>query len=132
MHRLFGLVVVLLAGLAIVTPLLGAPAPVAMTATEFKWTPKDVNVAAGDMTLNLVDKGTGEHNSVVEDPKGKVVKEVDSIQPGKSAQVKVTLKAGKYAIVCTVPGHREPGMVATLTVKYGSVRCGRHEGGGVV
>src|SRR3990170_708141 len=100
MHRLFGLVVVLLAGLAIVTPLLGAPAPVALTATEFKWAPKDVSVAAGDATFNVVNKGTVEHNFVVEDPKGKV-----------------NLKAGKYAIVCTVPGHREAGMVATLTVK---------------
>ncbi len=117
MNRLFAFLVVLLAGLAVVTPLWGAPAPVAMTATEFKWTPKDVNVAAGDVTFNVVNKGTVEHNFVVEDPKGKVVKEVDSIQPGKSAQVKVTLKAGKYAIVCTVPGHREAGMVATLTVK---------------
>src|SRR3990170_8885508 len=117
MHRLFGLVVVLLAELAVVTPLRGAPAPVAMTATEFKWTPKDVNVAAGDVTFNVVNKGTVEHNFVVEDPKGKVVKEVDSIQPGKSAQVKVTLKAGKYAIVCTVPGHREAGMGAPLTVR---------------
>lgn len=117
MNRLFAFLVVLLAGLAVVTPLRGAPAPVALTATEFKWTPKDVNVAAGDVTFNVVNKGTVEHNFVIEDPKGKVVKEVDSIQPGKSAQVKVTLKAGKYAIVCTVPGHREAGMVATLTVK---------------
>src|SRR3989337_2160554 len=117
MYRLFGLGVVLLAGLAIVTPLLGAPAPGALTATGVKWAPKDVSGAAGGVTFNVVNKGTVEHNFVVEDPKGKVLKEVDSIQQGKSAQVKVTLKAGKYAIVCTVPGHREAGMVATLTVK---------------
>ncbi len=117
MNRLWALLFVLLAGLAIATPLLGAPAPVAMTATEFKWTPKEITVAAGDVTFNVANKGTVEHNFVIEDAKGKVVKEVDSVQPGKTLQVKVNLKAGKYSIVCTVPGHREAGMVATLTVK---------------
>jgi len=109
--------VALLAVVWAAAPLLGGPAPVAITATEFKWTPKDVSAAAGEITFNVVNKGTVEHNFVVEDPKGKVLKEVDAILPGKTMTVKVTLKAGKYAIVCTVPGHREAGMVATLTVR---------------
>jgi uncharacterized cupredoxin-like copper-binding protein len=117
MKRILVIMAALLAVGAAVVPLRGAPAPVTVTATEFKYTPKDVTAAAGDITFNVMNKGTVEHNFVVEDPKGKVLKEVDAIQPGKTLQVKVTLKAGKYAIVCTVPGHREAGMVATLTVK---------------
>lgn len=117
MRTPFVIFLVVAAGLAAIAPLLGAPAPVALVATEFKWTPKDVTAAAGEITFNVVNKGTVEHNFVVEDAKGKVLKEVDAILPGKTMQVKVTLKAGKYTIVCTVPGHREAGMVGTLTVK---------------
>ncbi len=117
MSRVVGVLLVVLAVTGVVVPLLGAPAPIAMTAMEFKYTPKDVTAAAGDITFNVTNKGTVEHNFVVEDPKGKVLKEVDAIQPGKSAPVKVSLKAGKYVIVCTVPGHREAGMQASLTVK---------------
>ncbi len=117
MKRLFGFIVALVAVLWAVAPLLGAAAPIAMTAAEFKYTPKDVTATAGDITFNVANKGTVEHNFVIEDPKGKVLKEVDAIQPGKSAPVKVNLKAGKYVIVCTVPGHREAGMQASLTVK---------------
>ncbi|MDQ7848922.1 MAG: cupredoxin domain-containing protein [Armatimonadota bacterium] len=111
------ILLVVAAGLAAITPLLGVPGPVALVATEFKWTPKDVTAATGEITFNVVNKGTVEHNFVIEDAKGKVLKEVDAILPGKSVQVRVTLKAGKYVIVCTVPGHREAGMVGTLSVK---------------
>ena len=39
------------------------------------------------------------------------------IQPGKSATLKVTFaKAGKYAYLCTVPGHASAGMKGRFTV----------------
>ena len=40
------------------------------------------------------------------------------IQPGKSATLKVTFaKAGKYAYLCTVPGHASAGMKGRFTVR---------------
>jgi uncharacterized cupredoxin-like copper-binding protein len=40
------------------------------------------------------------------------------IQPGKSATLKVAFtKAGKYAYVCTVPGHASAGMKGRFTVR---------------
>lgn len=40
------------------------------------------------------------------------------IQPGKSATLKVTFtKAGKYAYLCTVPGHAAAGMKGRFTVR---------------
>jgi uncharacterized cupredoxin-like copper-binding protein len=40
------------------------------------------------------------------------------IQPGKSATLKVKFaKAGKYAYVCTVPGHASAGMKGRFTVR---------------
>ncbi len=117
MSRFVGFPLVMLAVLWATAPLLGGAAQPALTATEFKWTPKDVTVAPGEVTFAVTNKGTIEHNFVVEDAKGKALKQFDGIQPGKTVQVKVSLKVGKYTIACTVPGHREAGMIATLTVK---------------
>ena len=37
--------------------------------------------------------------------------------PGRSETLKLDLEPGKYVIACTVPGHRELGMVGSLAVK---------------
>jgi plastocyanin len=39
------------------------------------------------------------------------------VQNGGTSTFKVTLKPGSYTFYCTVPGHREGGMVGKLTVK---------------
>ena len=39
------------------------------------------------------------------------------VQPGDSAELTVDLDPGAYALVCTVPGHREQGMTGTINVK---------------
>ena len=41
---------------------------------------------------------------------------VDGIAPGGSSWVTVTLAAGRYEIVCNLPGHYAAGMYAQLTV----------------
>ena len=69
----------------------------------------------GALTLNSKNDASIPHNIAVEgsgiDEKGPVV------QGGKVSTVKVTLKAGEYTFYCSVPGHREGGMVGKLTVK---------------
>jgi uncharacterized cupredoxin-like copper-binding protein len=45
-------------------------------------------------------------------------KQTPLIQPGKTAKLVVTFKKmGKYAYLCTVPGHAEAGMKGTFTVR---------------
>jgi plastocyanin len=45
-------------------------------------------------------------------------KQTRLIQPGKSAKLAVTFKKkGKYAYLCTVPGHAEAGMKGVLTIR---------------
>jgi uncharacterized cupredoxin-like copper-binding protein len=86
-------------------------------ATEFAFSPNTFTVKVGEETTFVVtNKGTLEHNFVVFDPSGTELARV-TIKVGESASV--TLKpaaAGAYLIDCDIPGHKEAGMTATLTV----------------
>lgn len=84
---------------------------VTVTATEFKFKLSKTSVPHGAVTFTLVNKGHVGHDFKIGGKKTPV------IQPGKSAKLTVTLKAGKSAYLCTVPGHSAAGMKGTLTVK---------------
>lgn len=84
---------------------------VTVTATEFKFKLSKTSVSHGSVTFTLVNKGHVGHDFKIGGKKTPVVK------PGKSAKLTVTLKAGKAAYLCTVPGHSAAGMKGTLTVK---------------
>jgi uncharacterized cupredoxin-like copper-binding protein len=78
---------------------------------------KALTAKAGKVTITMANpsgnaQGHGvsvEGNGVDQD--GKVV------QPGADSTITVTLKPGKYTFYCPVPGHRQAGMVGTLTVQ---------------
>jgi plastocyanin len=100
-------------------------APTATTTSvklaEYSFDPKDVVVKRGT-TLKVENGGAIAHNLTVEqgpDPKKKTKKlaGTPTFLPNKTENLKVSLKPGKYAMVCTVTGHRELGMVGTFTVK---------------
>lgn len=72
------------------------------------------------LQITLDNRGALEHNFVLYDADGKTVLfEKDAIQPGQKVNVsfKAPEKPGTYQYVCTVPGHKEGGMVGTLTVQ---------------
>jgi plastocyanin len=88
---------------------------------EYSFDPKDVTAKRGD-TIKVENDGAIAHNLTVEqgpDPKEKSKKlaGTSTFLPGKTENLKVDLKPGKYAMVCTVSGHRELGMAGTFTVK---------------
>jgi len=70
---------------------------------------------AGQVTLESRNPEPIAHNIAVEgngiDEKGPVV------QGGAVSKVSVDLRPGSYTFYCSVPGHREGGMVGKLTVK---------------
>jgi uncharacterized cupredoxin-like copper-binding protein len=84
---------------------------VTVTATEFHFKFSKTSVPHGSVTFTLVNKGHIGHDFKIGGKKTPVVK------PGKSAKLTVTLKAGKAAYLCTVPGHAAGGMKGKLTVK---------------
>jgi uncharacterized cupredoxin-like copper-binding protein len=65
---------------------------------------------AGKITFKLVDKGKLAHDIRVAGHTSSLV------QPGKTGTLVVTLKKGKYAYKCTLPGHAALGMKGTFTV----------------
>jgi plastocyanin len=88
---------------------------------EFTIEPKDVTVSRG-ATLEVKNDGAVAHNLTIEkgpDPTEKSTKlaGTSTFLGGKSEKLDVNLAPGKYAMVCTVSGHRDAGMVGTITVK---------------
>jgi uncharacterized cupredoxin-like copper-binding protein len=85
---------------------------VKVTAVEFKFTLSPATVKQpGTVTFTVANKGKLSHDFKIAGKKTPLIK------PGKSASLTVTLKAGKYPYLCTVPGHAAAGMKGTLVVK---------------
>jgi uncharacterized cupredoxin-like copper-binding protein len=87
-----------------------------VTMTDYKFTPADINVKSGKVTLFLVNSGAVSHDMVVTGADGKSVGRSDLIQPGDSNTFTIAdLPAGSYKVICDQPGHLENGMKGTLT-----------------
>ena len=101
-----------------------APAPAAgakvipVETSEFAFAPNKFDAKVGDkLTFKITNKGTLDHSFVITGPDGAVISRVD-VKLGTPASLDFTAtKAGVYQISCDVPGHKESGMVGTLTVQ---------------
>ncbi len=107
---------VAVAGLALAGSALAAPTATTVTVTagkpsELKFTLSKRSVPAGTVTFKVTNKGAAIHDFKIAGKKTK------PLAAGKSATLRVTLKKGKAAFLCTVPGHAAAGMKGTLTVK---------------
>ena len=96
---------------------LGAPAIIQLTAKEWRYEPKEVSSSPGDVIFEVNNGGLIEHNFVVEDQAKKKRAEIPYIEPGETLRATVTLPPGTYTIYCGLPGHRDAGMIATLSLR---------------
>jgi uncharacterized cupredoxin-like copper-binding protein len=74
----------------------------------------EATAPAGTVTLRSVNPQVVPHNIAIENPdpvEGEVVTD------GGVSEITVELEPGTYEFYCSVPGHREAGMVGTLTVE---------------
>ncbi len=71
----------------------------------------------GPLELVSANKASIPHNIALRDASGKLLGEGPDVSGGGSSKLSARVKAGKYAFVCTVPGHEEGGMKGELTVK---------------
>ncbi len=90
---------------------------IAVTAREFEFEPGTLTAPAGEVTFEVTNDGAIEHNFVIEDAQRRALASIAVISPGASEPLTTTLAPGSYTFVCTLPGHREAGMVGTLTAR---------------
>ena len=80
-----------------------------------KFLASSATATPGPATLRMVNKSSVPHDIAIE---GGGLNQVGPVVSGGGVStVSVTLKPGKYTFYCSVPGHREAGMVGTITVK---------------
>jgi plastocyanin len=82
---------------------------------EFKILLATKTLKPGRTTFVVDDVGKIQHDLAVSGP-GVKEKKTPLVAPGKKASVTVTLKKGTYTLWCTVPGHRQLGMVVKVHV----------------
>jgi uncharacterized cupredoxin-like copper-binding protein len=80
------------------------------TEVEYKITLSTHKVHHGVVTFVVKNAGRIAHNLTIQGGK-----HTANIAPGKTAKLTVTLKKGAYTLYCSVPGHRQLGMVTKLT-----------------
>lgn len=84
---------------------------ISVDAAEFGFTPDTIDLPAGsEATVTLTNKGTVEHDITVDALGVKIF-----AKPGQTVSGTVTAKAGTYEFYCSVPGHKQAGMVGTIT-----------------
>ena len=92
-----------------------ATTTVAVTAgkpSEFKFTLSKKAIVKGTAVFKVANKGTITHDFKI------LGKRTAALKTGKTATLKVAFKkAGKYAYLCTLPGHAAAGMKGVLVVK---------------
>ena len=94
------------------TPAKPAATKVPVSETEFKITLASTNLKAGEITFQAKNDGKIPHDLAIKQTGDKT----KLIQPGGTAELKVTLKPGTYELYCTVPGHEAAGMRVNVTV----------------
>ena len=81
---------------------------------DIDFNPNEFTIPANtDVTVMLPNEGAIVHNFNIDE----LGISSGDVQPGNTGEVTINAEAGEYTYYCNVPGHREAGMVGTLTVE---------------
>ena len=84
---------------------------ITVAASEFKFKLSKTSAPAGKVTFVVTNKGKTIHDFKING------KKTPDIAAGKKATLTVTFaKKGKFAYLCTIPGHAKLGMKGTFTI----------------
>jgi uncharacterized cupredoxin-like copper-binding protein len=95
-----------------------AVARVVVEETEFTIALSEQGLEPGAYTFVVENIGSAEHALEIEGP-GLGETATETIAPGQSAKLAVTLEDGTYRLYCLIDGHRERGMALVLAVGNG-------------
>lgn len=85
---------------------------------EFTIALSEPTLSPGTYTLVVENAGTVDHALEIEGP-GVGTSTINTIAPGASAKITITLANGSYQIYCPIDGHRASGMDLTIDVGGG-------------
>jgi len=86
---------------------------VMLAAEDIKYDKTELKIPANtDVKVTLENKGMLQHDWAVDELKVMI----DILDAGEKGSVTVNADAGEYEYYCTVPGHKEAGMVGKLIV----------------
>lgn len=71
----------------------------------------------GSVEFKMPNESSVQHNIALRDEGGQIVQEGEVVGQGGTSMFTADLQPGKFAYVCTVPGHEEGGMKGEVTVK---------------
>jgi uncharacterized cupredoxin-like copper-binding protein len=83
---------------------------------EFEFEPRPLKVKAGTVRFRLVNRGAVEHDFAIPSLEEHGAHEQHVVKPGETRDVELELKPGTYEAICTIPGHKEAGMVVQVEV----------------
>jgi uncharacterized cupredoxin-like copper-binding protein len=98
------------------------PAHLQIDAQEWSLWPSRSAVPAGTVLVELWNRGQDMHDTEVRrlnavgQMVGPIVARVKLTRPGQISQATWHLKAGRYELFCSMPGHMQMGMHTRLTV----------------
>jgi plastocyanin len=82
---------------------------------QLKFLASSASASTGHVTINMNNKSSVPHDIAIQ---GSGINQIGKVvSNGGTSTVSTSLKPGKYTFYCSVPGHRQAGMVGTLTVK---------------
>jgi plastocyanin len=98
---------------ACASPSSGGGSAQTITMVDIAFQPNTLTIPANtDVTISLPNTGVTLHNFSIDE----LNIDVD-VQPGQTGSTTINAPAGTYQFYCDVPGHKEAGMVGTLTVQ---------------
>jgi plastocyanin len=87
---------------------------VQVSAVDIAFEPKELTISANtDVVVTITNNGALQHDFTIDELGVKS----DLLGGGESTEVTINAAAGTYEYYCSVTGHREAGMVGTLTVE---------------
>jgi hypothetical protein len=108
--------------LAVATPALAAtpaPAPARLFVKAKEWSLilSHQSLKAGDARLQLFNGGEDAHDLRLRRVGGTRTLAIAETAPGELTELRAMLRAGRWKLWCSLPGHAKAGMRATLTVR---------------
>jgi hypothetical protein len=93
------------------------PARAQVSASEFRLALSRPAIRRGAAIIELVNYGEDDHDLALRRVGGTRTYRIALVHPGKTGELETRLRAGRYAVWCTLAGHRTRGMRATLLVR---------------